>query len=327
MTQLDRIIKIQNLLHERTCVSKQDFLSELEVSDATFKRDLDVLRDKLNSPIIYDRFEEGYRFDQPNLGKRIEIPGLWLSQAEVTALALMQHLLSQLDKGGIIGSHIAPLAGRIDTLLGEGKTSSNELRKRIKVLGMSARKTSIKNFEEIGVSLLKRQQINITYYNKMKGERTLRPVSPQQLIYYRENWYLDAYCHLRQELRSFALDGIENAKLTDTPAKEVPEAILKEHFSQSFGIFSGKATQRAKLRFSPERARYVSTEQWHPEQTNTYEPSGHLTIAFDFNQDPELIMDILKHGPHVQVLEPIGLKNKVIAAHEQSLQTYRGGIS
>jgi predicted DNA-binding transcriptional regulator YafY len=109
----------------------------------------------------------------------------------------------------------------------------------------------------------------------------------------------------------FSLDGILSAKMLSEPAKQISENQLNEHYAQSYGIFSGKATQRAKLRFSPERARYIKKEQWHPKQTVSEDDEGFLTLEFDYHQDAELVMDIIKHGAHVEVLAPNDLKDKV----------------
>ena len=69
---------------------------------------------------------------------------------------------------------------------------------------------------------------------------TEREVSPQRLILYRDNWYLDTYCHLRQGLRSFAVDAIQDAELRDTVSKEIPAAQLDDYLSGGYGIFAGR---------------------------------------------------------------------------------------
>jgi predicted DNA-binding transcriptional regulator YafY len=235
----------------------------------------------------------------------------------------MQHLLSSLDQGGLIGPHIEPLTAIIDGILGQSETTAKELRKRIKVIGMGSRKNSIENFSEIGAALLKRNRLQLDYYSKGKDENTKREISPQRLIYYRENWYLDAYCHLREGLRSFALDGILTAVLTNTKAQEVSEKECQEHFAQSYGIFSGKATQRAKLRFTPEHARWVSGENWHGQQVGSFDKEGYFNLEFDYNQDPELVMDILKHGSGVEVIGPANLKVRVKAELKKALDKYQ----
>jgi predicted DNA-binding transcriptional regulator YafY len=311
MGDLERLHRINYMIQQRKSVPKQDFLDTLEISEATFKRDLEYLRSRMNADIVYDRFTGGYRYKNQKDAEKTELPGLWFTEKEATALVLMQHLLSSLDQGGLIGPHIEPLTNLIDGILGGTDTSAKELRKRIKVIGIASRKNSIENFSEIGNALLKRNRLQITYYAKGKNETTEREVSPQRLIYYRDNWYLDAYCHLRKALRSFALDGISTLNNNGTKAEDISEKQLQEHFTESYGIFSGKASNRAKLKFTPERSRWVSAETWHGQQVSSFDKDGNYILEFDYDQDPELIMDILKHGSGVEVIAPTTLRKRV----------------
>lgn len=323
MSQLERLQKINQMILERTSVPVNDFLQELEISLATFKRDLEKLRSNFNAPIIYDHDSGGYKFDKPNAGKKFELPGMWFDESEATALVLMQHLLSGLDQGGLIGPHIAPLMSRIDAILGNGETPSKELRKRIKVLGMGSRKTPIKNFADIGRALLNRNRIQISYYARSTDKESEREISPQSLIYYRDNWYLDAYCHLRNDLRSFAVDGIRICKVLDMKATDISSKELNEYFANSYGIFSGKATKKARLRFTAERARWVSTETWHPNQVGKFDDEGNYILEFEYDQEPELVMDILKHGASIEVLAPQSLINHVQLELKTALSLYK----
>jgi len=322
MGDLERLYRIKYMIQARGSVPLKDFLDELEISKATFKRDLEYLRSRMNASIVYDRFHGGYRFDGQSVGEKIELPGLWFSEKEATALVLMQHLLSSLDKGGLIEPHIQPLTSIIDGILGQSQTPAKELRKRLKVFGMSARKSNIDCFEEIGAALLKRNRLQTTYYARSRNETTEREISPQRLIFYKDNWYLDAYCHLREDLRSFAVDGIKKAAITNTKAVEISEKQLHEHFSESYGIFSGKATQKAKLKFTPERARWVGSETWHGQQIASFDKEGNYILEFDYNQDPELVMDILKHGSGVEVLSPASLRKRVKEELSSALKKY-----
>jgi predicted DNA-binding transcriptional regulator YafY len=323
MSQLERLQKINHLIQERGHVTTQDFLSELEVSLATFKRDLEHLRSTFNAPIIYDRESQGYKFDKPNAGKKFELPGMWFNEQEATALATMQQLLSSLDSAGLIGPHLAPIMTRIDSILGNGQTSSKELRKRIKILSIGIRKSNSKNFEIVGKALLDRKRLNISYFAKSTNQTTQREISPQRLIHYRDNWYLDALCHLKKELRSFSIDGILNAELILTAAQEISNEKLETHFSGSYGIFSGEPNQTAVLKFNPERARWVSKEIWHPNQKGTSGDDGSYILEFKYNQTPELVMDILKYGSDVEVMSPESLRSKVQTELKKALLLYR----
>ncbi|MBU3588511.1 WYL domain-containing protein [Polynucleobacter sp. 80A-SIGWE] len=318
MGDMERLHRIKYLIQARNCVPLNVFLDELEISKATFKRDLEYLRDRMNADIIYDRAMGGYRFgSNQSAGEKIELPGLWFSEEEATALVITQSLLADIDQGGLLGPHLEPLKNIIDGILGRSETTEKELRKRIKVFGMSARRSAIESFEVIGNALLKRERLHIDFYSKGKNQMTERDISPQRLIYYRDNWYLDAYCHMRKDLRSFAVDGIKKARIINAKADEISEKQLNEHFGESYGIFSGKATQKAKLKFTPERARWVASETWHKHQASSFDKDGNYILEFDYNQDPELIMDILKHGSEVEVLAPTSLRKKI---KEESLK-------
>lgn len=62
MNRTERFYRIDQLLRERRVVSLGNFLTELEVSRATFKRDIEYLRDRLHAPIVWDREAGGYCF-------------------------------------------------------------------------------------------------------------------------------------------------------------------------------------------------------------------------------------------------------------------------
>lgn len=313
MSQTERFYKIDQLLNDRIVVSFKTLMEELEVSRATLKRDLAYLRDRLNAPIIYDRDAGGYRFDTDTktVGNQYELPGLWFSAEEIHALLTMQHLLANLDTGGLLGPHIKPLLSRLTALIGVAENPAEEVVKRIKIISVGARQMHLDHFQSIGSALLRRKRMIIRYNARGNGETTEREVSPQRLIHYRENWYLDAWCHLRDELRSFSVDAIERVELLEAKAKDVSEKHLNEVLGSGYGIFSGKDVKWATLRFTPTRARWVAAEKWHPKQEGKLLEDGSYELKVPYSNDPELLMDILKYGADCQVVDPKELLEKV----------------
>lgn len=83
------------------------------------------------------------------------------------------------------------------------------------------------------------------------------------------------------------------------------------HFNRRNGIFTGAAEAWAKLRFTPERARWVAGENWHPMQESSFDAAGSYLLSFPYADDRELSGDIMRYGADVQVLAPAALKNKV----------------
>jgi predicted DNA-binding transcriptional regulator YafY len=313
MDRTERLYKIENLLRQRKWVSFAALQAYLGVSRSTLKRDLDYLRTRLNVPIEWSRDAGGYRFaESAGLAEPAhELPGLWFSSSEIHALLTMQQLLAGLDSGGLLTPHVAPLMDRLNALLGSANNDAQQVRRRVRIIALAHRQVAPGQFQTVGSALLQRKRLAISYLARGPGQTTEREVSPLRLVHYRENWYLDAWCHLRKGLRSFALDAISQAQLLDSPAKEMDDATLDATFAPSYGIFSGGEVQWAQLHFSPERARRVAHEQWNPQQQGERLADGSYRLSIPYADHRELIMDILKHGAHCEVLGPESLREVV----------------
>jgi len=70
MDRLERFYKIDQLLNARKVVSFAVFKSELGMSPASVKRDIQYMRTRFNAPIEYDREANGYRCGTPGTGPR-----------------------------------------------------------------------------------------------------------------------------------------------------------------------------------------------------------------------------------------------------------------
>ena len=327
MDRTERFYKIDQMIHDRKLVPFVDLMAALEVSRATLKRDLEYMRNRLNAPIVWDRHGGtggGYRFDTPHAeaGAQYELPGLWFNSGEVHALLTMQHLLTDLDPGGILTPHIRPLIARLNSLLGTAENTAEEIRRRVLIVGLGKRELKLAHFEKVGAALLRRKRLAITYFARGSGETTEREVSPQRLVYYRQNWYLDAWCHLRNDIRNFSLDSIRECNVIERKAREVSHRSLDEVLGAGYGIFSGRKLQHAKLRFTPKRARWVAQETWHPKQKCGYQADGSWLLEFPYADHRELIMDILKFGADVEVLAPPDLRQRVADEAAQMTRLY-----
>jgi predicted DNA-binding transcriptional regulator YafY len=288
-------------------VSRQRFLDELEVSPATFKRDLEYMRDRFNAPIAWNAERGGYEYAAAAPGaRRFALPGLWFNPSEIHALLTMDALLRDLEPG-LLAAHVAPLRSRLEMLLEEGQVEAAEVRRRVRVLPQAKRRLPVDVFEKVAAATLKRRRLRLAYRARSTGEATERVVSPQRLVLYRDNWYLDAWCHLREGLRKFSVDAIATAEALDEKAKAVDLKLVEREFASGYGIFGGAAVAWARLRFTPTRARWVSQEVWHADQRGRFEPDGAWVLEVPYADPRELTMDILRFGADVEVLGPPGL--------------------
>lgn len=313
MDRTERFYKIDQLLSDRGNVTFDELIDELSISSATLKRDLEYMRNRLNAPIVWDRELRAYCFDKTGgqTGARYELPGLWFNASEIHALLTMQHLLSGIDSGGLLGPHIQPLAARLHSLLEACDNKQHEIRKRVKIIGQQVRRIPVPQFEIVGSALLHRNRLAIQYFARSTNEDMKREVSPQRLVYYRENWYLDAWCHTREGLRSFSMDSVRSAEILNTSAKEIAAKVLDEQLAEGYGIFAGNITGWAVLKFTAERGRWIAAEQWHPKQRSRFEEDGSFLLEVPYSDHRELMMDILKHGFQVEVVAPVSLRLKV----------------
>ena len=321
MDRTERFYKIDNLLHVNAVVPITRFLRELEVSRATFKRDIEYMRDRLNAPIEWDRGDGGYRYTSGVTGQQQSLPGLWFNASEAYALLMMQALLAEMQPG-LLGPHIAPLKARLRAVIESGKHPAGDVESRVKLLSVAARPVTDKNFEVVAAALLGRQRLQILYYSRVRNESSIREVSPQLLIHHRGNWYLGAWCHQQEAMRSFSMDAIEQASVLSKSSKAMPKKALDGFVGQGYGIFSGSDVQWAKLRFTEERARWVSRELWHPLQRLTAQKDGRLVMELPFTDLRELSMDILRQGRHVEVLGPPELRAQVAQELRETLGQY-----
>ena len=320
MDRTERFYRIDQLLNERRFATFVQLQDELGISRATLKRDLQYLRERLNAPIVFDREAGGYRFDTPDrYAPRYELPGLWFNASEIHALLTMQHLLEEVQPG-LLGPHIAPLLARLKSLLGSHDDAPEEVAQRIRILHAAKRRMDLRYFEVLASALLNRKRLLLRHFNRKSGEEVDREVSPQRLVYYRDNWYLDAWCHLRKDIRSFAVDAIRHASVSEKKAKSLSDRDLDAVLGAGYGIFGGRKVQWATLRFTPERARWVAAEEWHPQQKTHFEPDGSYVMEIPYSAEPELLMDVLRHVPEVQVLGPASLRQRLVAILEAGLK-------
>jgi predicted DNA-binding transcriptional regulator YafY len=106
----------------------------------------------------------------------------------------------------------------------------------------------------------------------------------------------------------FSVEAIKSAELVDDVARDMPEDYLRAVLESGYGIFSGRRTRIARLRFSPRQARWMSTEIWHPKQKSSWDRYGNYLLQFPYSNHAELVMDLLRHIPEVEVLGPKSLR-------------------
>jgi predicted DNA-binding transcriptional regulator YafY len=320
MDKFDRIQRLhrQFKTHHYPIPLKQ-LAERLECSTKTVQRDIDLLRYTINAPVMHCDAPEGWHY-QPQAGDAYELPGLWLTSQELQCLILLLHLLKEVGQG-LLNQELAIIEKQIDQLLQARGIARHQLNDKIKIIALGNRHMLSEQFEKIVSQLLQQHDLHIAY-GDFNQRLTQRQVSPQRLVFYRENWYLDAWCHQRQSLRTFAIARIQSLTCTDIPITPVDAAQLNAHFAQGYGLFAGPAPFTACLRFLPRVAHEIASQHWHPDQHGEWIDEDYR-LHIPYADPSELLLDILRYTPDVIVESPPELREAVIQRLEQGLRMYQ----
>ena len=320
MDKFDRIQQLHRLLRShRFPVPLKKLAERMECTEKTVRRTIETMQLQLDAPIEYDPTRRGWHYNEDHR-ERFELPGLWLTAGELQSLGLLVSLLENMGPGLLV-EELKPVELEIEKLLHARGIEPNAFRKRVKVLPIAHRPLNTPIFRAISDALLNDRQVKI-HYADFTDNLTRRGISPQTLVHYRENWYVDAWCHLRNGLRTFHLSRISCVTPLEQPRKHVSSAALKAHFSHAYGIFAGEAKDIARLRFDAAISREIAFQQWHPQQVGRWD-GGQYLLSIPYADDRELIRDLLRLTPDVYVEAPVVLREKLQARLRQGLERNR----
>ena len=326
MDRYGRILTLHRILKaSRYPVALTRLREELGCSRATIYRDIAFLRDALGAPIEGDPEQAAVRYDAHE-ADRFELPGLWLTSEELASLLALNELLGRSDPGVLAGA-LAPFRTRIEGLLSDHASGRKLPIERIRVITSGARKLDQGTFRAVAGALLSRKRLRFEYRARTTDTLTTREVSPQRLTHYRDNWYLDAWDHGRDALRSFALDRMREAHAIEAAAFDRDVAELDEHLAASYGIFSGPPKAWATIRFSAHAARWAADEHWHSQQQGHWLPDGRYELKLPYSNSRELLMDVLKYGPDAEIVSPISLREEMRIMLQLAIGAYNAGSS
>lgn len=320
MNRFDRAYRLHALLsNRRTPLSLKSIMEQLECSKSTADRDIENLRDNLQAPLEYSRDLNGYFYNQSSSKTPYELPGLWFSTEELHGLLICQQLLQNISPG-ILSLQIKSLQKRINNMLSKAHSPLPIVSDKIQFTSVGKRLQDDSQFKRIATALFCNQQVHIDYQPRGKDSQTSkRTLSPQKIIYHRDNWYLVAHCHNKNQLRLFSVDRINSAKSLEETAIKIADKKLQDFLNSSYGIFTGKATHMAILEFTKDRASWIADELWHSEQQGEWLKNGNFQLSIPFSDSRELVMDILKHGAEVKVTAPPFLQ-QIIKAQIKKMQ-------
>ena len=128
-----------------------------------------------------------------------------------------------------------------------------------------------------------------------------------------------------RELLGFgdALDAVQAAQALETKAKDVSLKRVEQELDGGYGIFAGNKVKWATLLFTADAAQWVAKEEWHPQQEVTSLDDGRLQMKLPFVDPTELLMDVMRFGPDVELVEPQDLRHALIDRLHKATRQYQ----
>jgi len=298
-------------LHERLKAGAfpncRKLADELEVSTKTIQRDIDFMRDRLGLPIEYDQLHFGFVYTEPVTS----FPSIEVSEGEVIALFVAQKALEQY-RGT---SFEKPLKTAFEKIT-EGLKDRigfhwGDVDSAISFRGLGTSVADLELFETVSRAVLDSHELGFEYKKLGSSGHEARRVQPYHLGCVENQWYLFAFDLARQQLRTFALPRMRSVLNTKARFRRPADFSITKHLGDSFGVFTGKAQHRVRLRFDAFAARLVGERNWHPSQKIKQLAGGEIELSLTLGSLEEVERWVLSWGEHVQVLEPAELKKRI----------------
>jgi len=148
-----------------------------------------------------------------------------------------------------------------------------------------------------------------------RRKESKRRVDPYRILFFNGTFYIIGYCHLRKDIRTFALDRIRMLRVTEDNFKVPDDFSLENYMGAAFGVVLGKA-ENIRIRFAPEVAGYIKEKTWHESQEIRQQKDGSIIFAAQIAVTEELVSWVLGWGSKAEVITPQALKS---AVHDEVL--------
>jgi predicted DNA-binding transcriptional regulator YafY len=316
---LERFVWFDNEARRERFPNASKLGEHFEIAPKTAQRSIDHFRDRLLAPLEYDQSHKGYYYTDPTF----QLPVIRISEEELLALLISRKLITEASAGSL-ADELGSVSNRLGALLAANlpgrATPEDAFSFRWKNISL----TDPQTFKVVTSALLQGKLLTFCYYSPTSSTCTMRTVEPHHMVNYMGNWHLIAFCHLRNDWRDFVLGRMTLCSVEGTAFNIRAKEEWQPYLQDTFGIFQNHKIFNVVLRFTPERARWIRGEMWHEAQTEEVQENGSLILTVPASHEQEIMMEILKHGSHVEVLEPGWLREKVVKELSDAVNKYSG---
>ncbi len=297
---LRRILFIDQAVRAGRYPNSENLAGEMEVNPRTVQRDLEFMRHNLAAPLAFCRRRNGYFYSS----RDYRLPFFQLTEGELVALFLAERILHQ-SQGSPFEEDLQRAVFKIVHLLPEEVTLNlNALSEAFSLAPGPIARHDAEVFHTLSQAAAQGRRVDIDYWTASRDTETHRAVDPYHLTRIGSDWYAIAYCHLRRDVRTFALARILAARENGETFTRPADFDVAAHLSHCFRILGGASHHEITLRFTPKVARRVAEKTWHPTQRLDPRPDGSLLFHLYLSDLREIKSWVLSWGKECEVIHP-----------------------
>lgn len=320
--QLQRLIFVDRHIREGMKSSKLANCSSMaaayEVSYKSIMRDIDYLKHQCDAPIEYDSSRHGFFYTEDSW----QLPAISINESDLFAICIARKALEQ-HRNTPIYRKLSTIFDKIESSLPDRVSiSPSWVDDRVSMFSDHRTDINPQIWDQVANALHKSRRLQVDYLKPGAERPAAREIDPYHVVNFQGEWYLVGFCHLREEIRTFAISRIKEARESDT-GFSIPEDFNFDLFSGShFGIFRSDNEREVKIRFAKEHAPYVREREWHPQQSIRDEKDGSLILSFTTNHLFEVKRWIMSWGSGVEVIAPEELRGEIRLETQKIMQAY-----
>jgi proteasome accessory factor B len=313
---MERMMRIHQEIQAGKFPNANTLARVFEMSAKSIHRDLEFMRDRLRLPIAYDPVRFGFYYTE----EVTSFPQLQISEGELFALLVAEKALQQYRgtpfEKPLMSAFQKMAASLPDTI----SLNLADFDKNISFRTRTETLVNLKTFDLLAKAVARHQQLKLSYRKPGQKQPETRVVDPYHLANINGEWFLFAYDHLRDDIRTFVPTRMQAVHLTGKSFERPQKFSVEKTLQGSFGVLSGKELRPVVIRFSPEVADYVKEKRWHPSQTLRDLRNGGVELEMKLSSLGEVERWILGWGGKAVVVKPAELVESVKRAAQQVLK-------
>ncbi len=313
---LARMLQIHQALQSGGYPNATTLASQLEVCIKSIHRDLEFMRDRLELPIQYDCKRFGFFYTEPVKA----FPALQITEGELFALVVAERALQQYRGTSFEKPLLSALQKMEQSLPDTISLSLTDVEQTISFRTSSEPIQDLDIFDTLAKATTARRQLELTYRKPGQQQPEQRIVDPYHLANINGEWFLFAFDHLRNDLRTFVPSRIKAIRPTGKTFERHRKFSLDERLRGSFGVQSGQGEFDVALRFHERVADYIREKKWHESQQLRELKGGGVELRLKLSSLAEVGRWVLSWGGDAVVMRPAELAQAVKQAARKVLR-------